>query len=89
MGELDNACIFIEKIDGLTKIEKLQYDKNEEVYKLAFNMIEKFFNDDEVRILQLYSGWFRSRYFACGKPIKFSERILCFLKKFNFVQEGK
>ena len=34
------------EIDGLTKIEKLQDNENDDVYKLAFHMVEKFFSDD-------------------------------------------
>ena len=46
VGQLEQARIYIEEIDGLTKIEKLQDNENEEVYKLAFHMVEKFFSDE-------------------------------------------
>ena len=46
VGHLDQARIYIEEIDGLNKIEKLQENENEEVYKLAYHMVEKFFSDD-------------------------------------------
>ncbi len=38
--------MYIEEIDGLTKIEKLQDNENEDVYKSAFHMVEKFFSDE-------------------------------------------
>jgi len=47
VGQLEQARIHIEEIDGLTKIEKLQENENEEVYKLAYHMVEKFFSDDD------------------------------------------
>jgi importin subunit alpha-1/8 len=46
VGQLEQARLHIEEIDGLTKIEKLQENENEEVYKLAYHMVEKFFSDD-------------------------------------------
>jgi len=46
VGQLEQARIYIEEIDGLTKIEKLQDNENEDVYKLAFHMVEKFFSDE-------------------------------------------
>jgi len=46
VGQLEQARLYIEEIDGLTKIEKLQENENEEVYKLAYHMVEKFFSDD-------------------------------------------
>jgi len=48
VGQLEQARVYIEEIDGLTKIEKLQENENEEVYKLAYHMVEKFFSDDNV-----------------------------------------
>lgn len=45
-NNLEQARLFIEEIDGLNKIEKLQENENEEVYKLAYHMVEKFFSDD-------------------------------------------
>lgn len=47
VGQLEQARIYIEEIEGLTKIEKLQDNENEEVYKLAFHMVEKFFSDED------------------------------------------
>jgi importin subunit alpha-2 len=47
VNQLEQARLYIEEIDGLTKIEKLQDSENEEVYKLAYHMVEKFFSDDE------------------------------------------
>jgi len=46
VGQLEQARVYIEEIDGLTKIEKLQENENEEVYKLAYHMVEKFFSDE-------------------------------------------
>jgi importin subunit alpha-2 len=46
VGHLEQARLYIEEIDGLTKIEKLQENENEEVYKLAYHMVEKFFSDE-------------------------------------------
>lgn len=46
VGQLEQARLYIEEIDGLTKIEKLQDNENEDVYKSAFHMVEKFFSDE-------------------------------------------
>jgi importin subunit alpha-1/8 len=46
VGQIEQARIYIEEIDGLTKIEKLQDNENDDVYKLAFHMVEKFFSDE-------------------------------------------
>jgi len=46
VGQLEQARLHIEEIDGLTKIEKLQENENEDVYKLAYHMVEKFFCDE-------------------------------------------
>ena len=48
VGQLEQARLYIEEIDGLTKIEKLQENENEEVYKLAYHMVEKFFSDEVI-----------------------------------------
>lgn len=47
VGQLEHARIYIEEINGLNKIEELQEHENEEVYKLAYHMVEKFFSDEE------------------------------------------
>ena len=54
VGQLEQARVYIEEIDGLTKIEKLQENENEEVYKLAYHMVEKFFSDDVIICFLVY-----------------------------------
>lgn len=36
----------IEEAGGLDKMEKLQHHKNEDIYKLAYAIIDKYFNSD-------------------------------------------
>ena len=65
VGQLEQARLYIEEIDGLTKIEKLQENENEEVYKLAYHMVEKFFSDEDDVSLILYLIVFLEIYFYC------------------------
>lgn len=46
VGQIEQARLYIEEIGGLNKIEELQEHENEEVYKLAYHMVEKFFSED-------------------------------------------
>lgn len=36
----------IEEADGLEKIEKLQHHKNQDIYKLAYKIIDKYFSQE-------------------------------------------
>lgn len=47
VGQLDNARMYIEEIDGLNKIDKLQENDNEDVYKSAYHIIDRYFNYDD------------------------------------------
>jgi len=49
IGQIDSACLQVENCGGLDKIEKLQGSPNENVYRAALEIIEKFFtmSDDE------------------------------------------
>lgn len=44
--KLEQACLHLEEIGGLTKIETLQNHDNEEVYRKALFIIEKFFSEE-------------------------------------------
>ena len=46
VGQLEQARLYIEEVGGLNRIEELQEHENEEVYKLAYHMVEKFFSDE-------------------------------------------
>jgi hypothetical protein len=46
-------AMFIEIAEGLDKIHQLQFHDNEEIYKKAYHLIDKYFgNDDEDTGLQ-------------------------------------
>jgi len=44
---LDRVCLMIEECDGLGTIELLQRHENEDIYKKASYLIEKFFSEEE------------------------------------------
>ena len=50
----ENVTSQIEECGGLDKIESLQNHENVDIYKLAYEIIEKFFND-EVKATALLS----------------------------------
>lgn len=41
---VEEVATLIEECDGLTKIEELENHENTEIYKLAYEIIEKFFS---------------------------------------------
>jgi len=61
--ELDNVCMLIEECQGLDKIEELQNHENAEIYKIAFEIIDKYFsgnsdNEDEAVVPSQAEGQF-------------------------------
>lgn len=44
-------CLFVFICSGLEKIEQLQNHENEDIYKLAYEIIDQFFSSDDVSLM--------------------------------------
>ncbi len=45
IDQAEQVCVMVEECEGLDKIEALQQHQNEEVYRLALSIIDKFFSE--------------------------------------------
>ena len=45
-GQLKQTRLYFEEIGGLEKVEKLQNHPNDDIYKTAYGIVEKFLIDD-------------------------------------------
>lgn len=55
-------------VAGLEKIEQLQNHENEDIYKLAYEIIDQFFSSDDVSVqLPAGSSWFSFPNLLQGK----------------------
>ncbi|KFD70642.1 hypothetical protein M514_11254 [Trichuris suis] len=73
--EADTVAQMIEDCGGLDKIELLQAHDNETLYKLAYEILDKYFNDDDQRsrVLQFGArarllGVFDNQFFSYHPP---------------------
>jgi len=46
-ASINRYALFIEECQGMEKIHDCQTNANEEIYMKAYNMIEKYFSDEE------------------------------------------
>ena len=42
--------VVLSGVSGLEKVEQLQNHENEDIYKLAYEIIDQFFSSDDVRL---------------------------------------
>ncbi|KZM20970.1 Importin subunit alpha-1 [Ascochyta rabiei] len=45
--QINRYALFIEEVDGMGKIHECQNNANEEIYMKAYNIIEKYFSDED------------------------------------------
>ncbi|BFZ25262.1 hypothetical protein BsWGS_28301 [Bradybaena similaris] len=46
VGQSEHVCVVMEEVGGLDKIEQLQNHENTQVYKKAYEIIEKYFSEE-------------------------------------------
>lgn len=46
IGGVENLSLLVEEIGGLDKLEMLQNHQNEEIYKIAYNIVDRYFADN-------------------------------------------
>uniref|UniRef100_A0A7N8Y6W3 Importin subunit alpha n=1 Tax=Mastacembelus armatus TaxID=205130 RepID=A0A7N8Y6W3_9TELE len=55
--EAETIANLIEECGGLEKVEQLQNHENEDIYKLAYEIIDQFFSSDDVSYILRMSGY--------------------------------
>lgn len=56
-SHVEEVANLIEECEGLAKIERLQSHENVEIYKLAYEIIEKYFTEVSVQIICSYMNY--------------------------------
>lgn len=57
-SHVEEVANLIEECEGLAKIERLQSHENVEIYKLAYEIIEKYFTEVSDRIICIYMTYY-------------------------------
>lgn len=65
-SHVEEVANLIEECEGLAKIERLQSHENVEIYKLAYEIIEKYFTEVSDRIICIYMTHYNPLSFHTG-----------------------
>ncbi|KAG4301947.1 hypothetical protein PCANB_001952 [Pneumocystis canis] len=81
-GGLNRFALYIEEAGGMEKIHNLQQNSNQEIYLKSYNIIEKYFNDDDEEIDSRLEPQVQGHTFGFGNIVNNNSELP--ITQFNF-----